>query len=484
MKKAVSILEVKRAEKQKIEGGESALSLMERAAAALADRVMESMRELNVQEALFVCGGGNNGGDGFAAARLLIEQGMDAKVLCLAKSFSPDCAVMRDRYQGEFFARICRRKFPLIIDCVLGTGISRAPEGEAKAMIEFINSSGAYVIACDLPSGLSENGIALSPCVKANQTLSMGGLKSALLLSDGADVSGEISVAEIGLNFSDSVEVWEDEDVLKFFPPRASHVNKGAFGSACILSDPSEYSGAAFLAAAACLRSGAGYTRLVAGEPLYTQAIGRLPAVVLQRSPSSLQGLMGTDAIAFGMGAGVTEEVYQKVNELLQNDGGALILDADALNALAFYGVEALKRERRCEVIITPHLKEFARLVKREVKEVAANALELAREFAREYHVVVMLKNNRTIITDGKRTAIDLPGSPALAKGGSGDVLSGFLAGTCARGVPLYEAACVSGYLLGRAGEIAAREMGEYSPDAEDIILRLSEAILSLNDQK
>ena len=128
----------------------------------------------------------------------------------------------------------------------------------------------------------------------------------------------------------------------------------------------------------------------------------------------------------------------------------------------------------------TPHPKEFSRLAECSVGEVLADPVGMARAFAARFGVTVVLKNNRSVIADGTRVAINPTGSPALAKGGSGDVLSGILAGTCARGVPPFEAACVASYLLGRSGEIAARELGEYAPDPTDVIARIPQAILSL----
>lgn len=479
MKYSYQIRDIKEADAAAIAAGTPSTELMERAGKQLAERVTALMKEREIPDVLFVCGGGNNGGDGYAAARILCEAGKDVAVLCLTGKFTPDCAVMAARYRGVLFGRIPRRRFALIVDCLLGTGLRSAPEGNAKTLIEFMNSSGAYLLSCDLPSGLSENGVALAPCVRADETLSVGGAKNALYLKDGADVAGKIAVADIGLSPANPAQIWEDEDVRPFFPKRKSSVHKGTFGNACIFAGGAVSSGAAFLAAGACLKSGVGYTRLSVIEPFYRQAIGKLPAVVLHEFQAIDGEMLACDCIAMGMGAGVNERVYAYIMELLPKYTGTLVLDADALNALARYGAEVLK-EKSCRVIVTPHPAEFARLLGKSVDEVLQNAVELAETFAREYGVVTVLKNNRTVITDGKRCAINLTGSPALAKGGSGDVLTGLLAGTCARGVPPFEAACVSSYLLGRAGEIAGREVGEYATDATDILARIPAAIFSI----
>lgn len=483
MKYAYSNARSREADRLTIAGGTPSAELMERAGTALAECVKRAMAELGVKDALFVCGGGNNGGDGFVAARILSEAAEQTAVLCLAERFSEDCAREKARYRGEVFGRIPRRRYALVVDCILGTGLTRAPEGDCAALIEFINGSGAYVISADLPSGLAENGVAFAPCVRADETVCMGSLKSALLMADGADTAGKITVADIGIPIeARGAEIWEDGDVAKQFPPKKSNTHKGSFGSACILAGGT-YSGAAFLSAGACLKSGAGYTRLCVTEEVFPHAIGRLPACVLRPFHAIDGEILASDCIAVGMGTGMSERLYVIMTELLSEYTGTLLLDADALNTLAHYGKEILKK-KSCKVILTPHPKEFSRLTGRGVKEIFADAVNAAEAFAREFEVTVVLKNNRSIVTDGTRTAINPTGSPALAKGGSGDVLAGFLAGTAARGIAPFEAACTAAYVCGRAGELAAEEMGEYAPDATDLIGFLPRAMQSVLPKK
>ena len=479
MKYAYSNQQMRRFDEAAIAAGTPALMLMERAGKALAQAVSEACHRLGAGDALFVCGGGNNGGDGFVAAQILHEAGEEVAVLCLAQKFSPDCAAVKAQYKGELLGRIPRRRYALIVDCLFGTGLARPVEGESAALVDFINGSGAYVIACDLPSGLMEGGIAGETCVRADETVTMGQLKQALLLSDGADVAGKISVADIGIPAAENgAEVWENADVKAFFPRRRSNTHKGSYGTACILAGGA-YSGAAFLAAGACLKSGAGYTKLCVSGELYPHAIGKLPAAVLREYKAIDGDILGADALAVGMGSGVSEQLYVYIAELLTNYTGTLVLDADALNTISAYGTEVLSK-RACRVVLTPHPKEFSRLAECSVKEVLADPVGMAKEFAARFGVTVLLKNNRSVITDGVRVAVNPTGSPSLAKGGSGDVLSGLLVGTCARGVQPFEAACVASYLLGRAGELAAREMGEYAPDPSDTIAFLAAAQTSL----
>lgn len=449
-----------------IETGTPSSVLMERAGKVLAERVRAVMQERKIGDALFVCGGGNNGGDGFAAARYLREWGCEAEVLCLARKFSPDCKLQAEKF-GAYLGRIPRRRYGLIVDCLFGTGLTRAIEGDEAHLVRFIGS-GAYIIACDVPSGLAEGGVALEPCVRADETLAMGQLKEALLLADGADTAGAVRVADIGIAGDAGTEVWERTDAARFFPKRKSHTSKGDYGSAAILAGDA-FSGAAFLAAGACLKSGAGYTNLYVSDELYPCAVGKLPTVILQRFGGVDERLLQADCVAVGMGMGVSETLYALICRFMKEYRGTLLLDADGLNALSRYGVDALK-EKNCRVVLTPHPKEFSRLCGTSVEEAVRGGTEIARRFATENGVTLVLKNNRTIVTDGDRTAIITAGSPALAKGGSGDVLSGFLAGTIARGVQVFDAACCACFALGKAGEYAAEQMGEYAPDAQDIM--------------
>ncbi len=474
MKRSYTNAQVRDAERKIQTAGTPVHVLMERAGEKLAEKTAAAMERLGIDDVLFVCGGGNNGGDGFVAARLLAEKGKEVSVLCPDEKFSADCSRAKYRYKGEVLGRIPRRRYALIVDCVLGTGLSRAPEGNAATLVRFINGSGAYVISADIPSGLSENGVALSPCVHADETLCMGLMKNALVLADGADTAGEVEVAQIGVSSMESgAEIWERADVKAFFPKKHSNVNKGMFGKAAIWAQGA-LSGAGYLAAGACLKSGAGYTFLSVREECAPFAACKYPACVVKTMDT--EALLGCDSIALGMGAGVSEELYALIRELLSSFTGTLVLDADALNTLAAFGTDALKK-KSCDVILTPHPKEFARLVGKNAKDVLENPVLSAQEFARKYGVILVLKNNRSVISDGRRTAINTTGSPALAKGGSGDLLSGFLAGTCARGIPPYEAACVAAYAAGLAGEIAAEEMGEYAPDATDVIAYLPAAL-------
>ena len=275
----------------------------------------------------------------------------------------------------------------------------------------------------------------------------------------------------------EGVEIWEENDVKVYFPPKASDAHKGSFGKACIITH-GERLGAAMLSASACLHSGVGYTFLHVPQEMRVQVATALPSCIVEEMKEANYNSAVYAAIALGMGSGVSEELYAQIRQILQDYRGTLILDADALTALAQFGLDVLK-EKSCDVILTPHMGEFARLCGKSIDGVKEGGVALAKDFAKEYGVTLVLKSNHTIITDGERAAINLTGSPALAKAGSGDVLSGLLAGIGARCLP-FEAACVACYILGRAGEEAEREFGQYAPTSSDIIALLPRVIKKL----
>lgn len=481
MYRAYSNKEAWEADRKAVTSGVKTRELMERAGEALAKKVAAAMDRLHLKEVLFVLGSGNNAGDGFVAARILMEQSRDVKVLCLSDKLSPECALVKIRYKGEIFTRIPKKKFPLVVDCVFGTGLKRPPEGDYAKLVSMINAEGSYVISCDLPSGLSENGMTFSPCVYADETVSIGCMKSSLLLNEGADHAGKVSVADIGVKYGKGgVEVWEDSDVKMFFPKKQSSVNKGMFGKSCIVTSGARM-GAAMLAASASLRSGAGYTSLRVPDRLCVTAATVLPSCIVEDFNALDDGMLSSDALAIGMGSGVSKGLYSIVTQLLSGYRGTLILDADALTVLAEFGLKPLET-KSCEAILTPHPKEFARLCNLSVKEVLENAVSIAQKFATQYGVTLVFKNNRTLVTNGTRTAINSTGSPALAKCGSGDILAGFLAGTCARGLSPFDAACVACYVFGRAGELVEEEFGQYAPAASDVVAALPRAIKSVTE--
>ncbi|MBQ7912331.1 MAG: NAD(P)H-hydrate dehydratase [Clostridia bacterium] len=282
------------------------------------------------------------------------------------------------------------------------------------------------------------------------------------------------------------------EGVFNLLPKRKRDSHKGSYGKAAIMAGSIEYTGAAFLSAAACLRSGAGYTALFVPSEILSHYILKVPEILLKTSNEGSryafkEEIMGKlreyDAVAYGMGMGVSVDVAEGAAWLLSHYQGKLILDADGLNSLSVYkkeGFSSLLKNAKCDVILTPHIKEFSRVSGLPVEEILQDEIGCARAFAESNSVTLLLKNAASVITDGEKTAVNSTGNSGQAKAGSGDVLSGVLAGLCAQGASGFDGACAAAFLCGKAAELAAKSVGEYSLTATDCIARLGEAFLSV----
>ncbi len=472
--------------------GVPALTLMGRAGAALADAAERLCKTGNI---VCVCGGGNNGGDGFVCARLLRAQGKTVAVWFVGDKMSAECAENEKKYraQGGGFTDGLQGA-SLVVDCLFGTGFHGVPTGKYAAAIEAIRAAknaGAKVLSADIPSGVNGDNGAATLAVQADETLCIGERKAGVYLGDGLDHAGKITRADIGIALPESsyARLLDDDGIRALLPRRKRNTHKGSFGKAAIVAGSREYTGAAYLATASCLRSGAGYTTLFLPENLRQAFLLQCPEALLESindgdrvafNAKNFQKLLAYDAVAYGMGTGVSASVAAGAAYLITHYTGRLILDADALNSLAEYESPALFSKRKCDVVLTPHVKEFSRLSSMPTTEILQDGLAPAKSFAEQYKVTVLLKNAVTVVTDGNRTSLNAAGTPAQAKAGSGDVLSGVIAGLCATGLSAYDGACAGAYIAGKAAELAAAETGEYSMLASDAIAKLGAAFLTV----
>ena len=277
--------------------------------------------------------------------------------------------------------------------------------------------------------------------------------------------------SELGFYMSDNVSIVDSAEIAKLYPKRKRNTNKGDYGSANIVAGSDKYIGAAALACAAALKSGCGYVKLTSTEKVKLALAAKYPQVIYLDECD-----LTSQAIAIGMGCGVSKELYDKINFLIKNYSGTLIIDADGLNSIAKFGLEVLK-DSFCRIILTPHLKEFSRLTGKPIDEISKTPIESAQKFAKQYGVILLLKGAASIITDGERTSINTSGTTALAKGGSGDMLSGYIAGSAARGLSPFEATICSAYTMGVSAEISSEQKTDYCATAHDILNNLHLAV-------
>ncbi|MGN0805730.1 MAG: NAD(P)H-hydrate dehydratase [Candidatus Coproplasma sp.] len=466
---------MRNADKATIAGGVSGKELMFRAGKAVAYEAACAVKRLNAESVLIVCGTGNNGGDGYVAARLLISQGVPVKVYAAEGALSSDCLREKQAYAGEYAADIGG---DIIVDCLFGTGLNRTVCGEYARIINGINAAKAYVISVDIPSGLNgDNGLKLGCAVKADKTVAIAYPKVGLYLNDGIDCSGEIIIKDIGINCdTPDAEIAEEEDIKKFFPKRLSNTHKGSYGSACVIAGSSWYLGASALAVSSALRTGCGYLYAVVPEEIKPSLAALYPQCIYCDKP-----YLNADAIAVGMGLGCSEKTYALVCDLLNGYKGKLIIDADGLNSLAKYGLQPLLNTC-AQVLLTPHIGEMSRLCGMTADEVIADPVGIARRFAEEYSLTVHLKSASCITCDKDGSVITRRGNTALAKAGSGDMLAGLICGNAARGLKLFDAAVCSQYVLGCAAELSAKMFSDYASTSKEIIKNISFAVKRLTD--
>ncbi len=509
--------EMRRADRRATaELGVPSLVLMEnagRGAADAIDRVSGAMRDRRIA---VVCGKGNNGGDGFVVARHLAGRGATVQVWLLAAAgeIRGDASVNLEAVRharlpltevtGPPGLEALRRALAaadLVVDALLGTGVSGPVGGPLAEAIAAINGAGRPVCALDLPSGLSaDHGRVLGPTVRAQLTVTFGVPKRGLYLHPGAAHAGRVEVADIGvprawLEEGLTVGVLEGEDARAVLPARPTDAHKGHYGHLLVVAGSIGKTGAAVLACRGALRAGTGLVTCAAPasqqpivachlaeamtEPLPETGAQTLSAKALDRL-FELAARM--DAVAVGPGVGLDAETQAAVRDLLRSLEQPVVVDADALTALVDHLGEL--REARGPRLLTPHPGEAARLLGRSIAEVQADRIESARRLAGETGAVVALKGAGTIVAGpGGEAAINPTGNPGMATGGSGDVLTGVAGGLLAQGVPPEAALRAAVYLHGLAGDLAAGQRGEVGLVAGDIAEALPAAIRRLRGE-
>lgn len=455
--------------------GVASETLMRRAGSAVAEEIAK-LDGIAGAEITVVCGTGNNGGDGYVCAEELLKRGLNVKVYGIDGKFSEDCAREKRAYAGEYAYEI---RGGVIVDCIFGTGLCRAVSGAYAEIIEKINASGAYVVSVDIPSGLDgDSGLVHGCAVRADMTVAVAECKAGFFLGDGPDLCGKIIKRDIGIICPQDgyINICGDGDIKKYYPARRRNSHKGTYGSANLVAGSGKYIGAAVLALQAALRSGCGYVKLTAPQCVKDATAVSYPQAIYLEKPD-----LSAQCIAIGMGCGADKELYGTVKYLLAEYKGTLIIDADGLNALAECGVSVLQN-KSCGVILTPHAKEFSRLTGLSVNEILNSPLSAAEGFAAKYDVTLLLKGATSIICDGAKTVLNARGSTALSKGGSGDMLSGYMCGCAARGLKPFDAAVCAAYTLGVAAEISSDLKTDYCAAADDILKNLHSAVKRLTE--
>lgn len=480
--------------------------LMETAARAVTERVLSALKA-RPGHVLILSAAGNNGGDGLAVLRQLVMAGEECTALLLG-----DPAKLKDAAKLNYEIT-CAAKLPLhivscetelhrhwpeepavIVDALFGTGLCRDLCGMHLAAVQRANRSHAFRIAVDIPSGIhGESGKVLGDAFRAEETVTFQMVKRGHLLDPGRDYTGKLFVSPISPMPKEMWDRYPDEwleegDLPTLLPKRARDSHKGKHGRALLIAGSPGFTGAAIMSAASALRGGTGLLR-VAHPAGLTGAFSGIPEAMTASasvgndwdasSAKKLKELLsGCDAAAIGPGLGKGEWRKEMLASTL-SWGGKLVIDADGLNALSTAPEQFEKLHQN--VILTPHPAEMARLCGIHTKEVLECPAELARKMAGEWGCVVLLKGAVSVIAspDG-RVTFNTTGNPGLAKGGSGDVLTGILLALLAQGLCPYDAARVGAYLLGASADHAVASLAERALLARDVIGALPELMKEL----
>lgn len=454
--------------------------LMERAALAVVRALKEEFGR--PERVLVVCGSGNNGGDGFAVARLLLLDGIAADVFFAGKdtAMTEETALQKkifENYGGKLCRNFDPREYTVLVDALFGIGLSRNVTGAYAELIGQMNASRVPVAAVDMPSGISaDTGQVMGTAVRAALTVTFAWPKMGQILYPGAEYCGRLRVEEIGITDHGMDEearlrtpfLYQWEDLKKLLPARKRRSHKGCYGRVLLIGGGPGMAGALLLSARAACRTGSGLVRLFSHEKNRTVLQTGVPQAVFFSWEEDLrQCLSWATVVGIGPGLGTSPESRQILERVMREWEGPLVADADALNLLA-EDPEYLNSSR-ARIIVTPHPGEMARLTGQTPGALLEDITGWARRYSAGHHLVCVLKDARTAVSDGERLYVNVSGNDGMAAGGSGDVLTGTICGLLAQGADPFEGACLGVYLHGLAGDDARERLGARGMTAVDL---------------
>jgi ADP-dependent NAD(P)H-hydrate dehydratase / NAD(P)H-hydrate epimerase len=489
--------------------------LMENAGKGVVDAIIEKYGSPAGKRFTIVCGKGNNGGDGFVVARHLHRLGAIVKVILLTKAreIKADARVNLDvllkmdtkgtASHGIKVVEVSSSKAALkfsqcdyIIDAILGTGFTGEVSGLYRRAIEAMNKSNAKRIAIDVPSGLnSDTGLVRKTAIHASLTVTMGLNKLGLTLSKSIDYAGVVKVVDLGVSLDvdipnkPSTFLVHRDDVKNILPVRPLTTHKYDFKKIYVLAGSRGLTGAAAMTANTALRAGGGLVVLGTPKSIYPILARKLTEIMVDPLEETEEGTIGlgaknrilekldwADIVVVGPGLSKNEETQRIIQDIVSTSGKFLLIDADGLSAIPI-GSPVWKTNSKKKVILTPHVGELSRLIDIPSQEIEDNRIEIAREYAKKLNVTLVLKGAPTVTgTSSGNVYINSTGNPGMATAGTGDVLSGIIAGLLAQRMDKDDAAFSGVYLHGFAGDLANEQVGEKSLMAMDLYESLSDA--------
>ncbi|BCN31934.1 NAD(P)H-hydrate dehydratase [Anaeromicropila herbilytica] len=485
--------------------GIPSMVLMEKAALSVCEEITSRVKKSD--KILIVAGIGNNGGDGIAIARLLYDKEYDVRIHILGKE---ENATEETKLQlriahnlGVPIDNIINvSEYNIVVDAIFGIGLTRDVTGHYEKAIRDINEARNTVFAVDIPSGIDgDTGKVRNIAVKADYTITFGYSKIGLMLYPGCEYAGEVKVADIGFATKALDDIrphtfhYEKEDIRTYLPKRKSDSNKGSFGKVLVIAGSKNMSGACFLSAKAAYITGAGLVKVLTVEENRTIIQTLLPEALLTTyntedllSASKKSMVLNTienamewaSVIVIGPGIGMSESSKIIVEKIIRDSKVPTILDADALNLLSSMseyvkseqvnGNELYQIQLPENFIITPHMKEMSRLLHVDMDQVREWYYDSTTKEKQVSDCIVVLKDARTLVVNKEKTYINVSGNNGMSTGGSGDVLTGIIAGLIAGGLENYEAAALGVFMHGMAADEKVKEKSTYSLMASDIL--------------
>ena len=484
--------------------------LMENAAISIFNicKTLDAYKRKNV---LIFCGTGNNGGDGFAIARHMRDDGASVSIVIVGEEgkirgdalinykICKNLGIDIEIFSGVKALKRKPENCELVIDAMLGTGVSGKLMAPIPDVIKIINESGKYILAVDCPTGgNADTGQINAECVRADMTVTLGLLKPGLLLYPLANYAGRVELGDIGAkavfdNFKATHFSLNRQSAARLLPERNAYSHKGSYGKAAIVAGSGNMAGAAAYCAKAAYATGCGYVNICAPEGIIDTLQILAPQAITTPMPQRDGHLSGFSALIalgtinnyttclIGPGLGNNEETAEFVKEVIRNATVPLVIDADALNVIATE--PKILKAAAFPPIITPHMLEMSRLTGIAVPQIQSDLQKTAMDFSKKYNCVTVLKDAVTVIAcPGGATFINKGGVSALAKAGSGDVLAGIITALAGHGLASVEAAALGAYIHTQSGIAASHKFGDYSVSSEDIIGCIHVAIKELFD--
>lgn len=486
--------QMKRADLYTIEKiGIPSMVLMERAALE-AVRCMEE-EQIELHKVLVVCGSGNNGGDGYAIARLLYLKGCDVTILFAGNEQKRSAenvkqAQIAEHYGIPVITNLKEEEYSVIIDALFGIGLKREITGRYRNLIFLLNEMRGKKVAIDMPSGIHDTtGKQMGIAFCADLTVSLAFPKRGLFLQEGNICAGKVITRDIGISaegfFKETLTFsYETQDLLRGFPKRKKNSHKGSYGKTLMIVGSKGMSGAAYLSAKAAYAVGAGLVQIYTHEENRVILQQLLPEAILTTYErfdlEQLEALIRwADVIGIGCGLGKSDTAIRLLQYTLENALTPCVVDADGINILSEH-MEWLT-QTKAKAVLTPHMKEMSRMLKCSVPELVEQRMELLHAFVEQYPAACVLKDARTLVAmQAQEVYLNLSGNAAMAKAGSGDVLAGIIAGILAQHCEPYKAACLGVFLHGLAGNVARDQKGMYSVFASDLIEGVSDVLKNI----